>query len=55
MPEGCRFHERCPHARDACGAGPVPLAAPGPGRLVRCLRHAELDGERAAVSEGVRT
>jgi oligopeptide/dipeptide ABC transporter ATP-binding protein len=55
MPEGCRFHERCPHARDACAAEPVPLAAPGPGRLVRCLRHTELDGDRAAVPAEVRT
>jgi peptide/nickel transport system permease protein len=56
MPEGCRFHERCPHATDACAAGPVPLADVGPGRLVRCLRHAELDDlddDRQAAREAV--
>jgi peptide/nickel transport system ATP-binding protein len=40
MPTGCRFAERCPHARDECAA---PQAIePAGGHLVRCCRHGEL-------------
>ncbi|WP_082526287.1 ABC transporter ATP-binding protein [Kitasatospora sp. MBT63] len=53
---GCRFADRCGYATDACTAGPVPLTPAGDGRLVRCLRAAELalhgaadrDADRAA-------
>lgn len=33
---GCRFAPRCSLAREACSAAHPPLAAAGPGRLVRC-------------------
>jgi peptide/nickel transport system ATP-binding protein len=40
MPTGCRFAERCPHAREPCAA---PQAiAPADDHLVRCCRHDEL-------------
>jgi peptide/nickel transport system permease protein len=39
-PPGCHFQPRCPYATDQCGAGPVPVAEPAPGRLTRCI-HAD--------------
>jgi peptide/nickel transport system permease protein len=42
FPPGCRFAPRCPHAIPACDAGPPVLEDGGRGRLVRCIRHAEL-------------
>jgi len=41
-PRGCRFADRCAHARPACGDGPVELIPAGPGRRSRCLRTPEL-------------
>jgi peptide/nickel transport system ATP-binding protein/oligopeptide transport system ATP-binding protein len=35
-PEGCRFHPRCPHARDECRVRPMELVELEPGRWVRC-------------------
>jgi peptide/nickel transport system permease protein len=45
-PMGCRFQNRCPYATEACTAGPVPLMAPVPGRLSRCVRTEVLAGVR---------
>lgn len=42
MPEGCRFHPRCPYAEAACAEQDVPLDDLGEGRSTRCLRHTEL-------------
>jgi peptide/nickel transport system permease protein len=39
-PAGCHFQPRCAYETDECGAGPIPLAAAGPGRLARCI-HAD--------------
>jgi peptide/nickel transport system ATP-binding protein len=36
-PAACAFAPRCPQARDACRAAPPPVAAPAPGRRVRCV------------------
>ena len=44
LPEGCAFCGRCPLARDACRAAPVPLAPAGGARLVRCLFPGEMAG-----------
>jgi peptide/nickel transport system ATP-binding protein len=42
-PEGCRFHPRCPEARDACCRAPTPeLEEVASGHFVRCRRAAEL-------------
>ena len=38
-PPGCRFHPRCPHAREQCRCGEIPVFAPAPGRRVKCLLH----------------
>ncbi len=35
-PSGCRFHTRCPYARDICSTLEPQLAAAGEGRLVAC-------------------
>ncbi|HEY8527651.1 MAG TPA: ABC transporter ATP-binding protein [Acidimicrobiales bacterium] len=52
-PEGCRFHPRCAHATERCGAeAPALAAAPASngegGRTARCLRVAELTLEGVA-------
>ena len=38
MPEGCRFHPRCPYATVRCRAGHPPLTDLPDGRQVRCFR-----------------
>jgi peptide/nickel transport system ATP-binding protein len=43
MPEGCRFHPRCEHAADGCGAAPVELVPASTGGSVRCIRADELE------------
>ncbi len=40
-PPGCRFHPRCPFARDACKREKPPLVEVSPGHYVRCWLHAE--------------
>jgi peptide/nickel transport system permease protein len=48
-PSWCRFESRCRLAAEACRSGAVALSEPGPGRLSRCVRVAELAGERASA------
>ena len=36
LPEGCKFHPRCPYASAACKAQPPELRNLGEGHLVRC-------------------
>jgi peptide/nickel transport system ATP-binding protein len=42
-PSACRFAPRCPHVRDECLARPVAMEEIGPGQLVRCVRHDQLE------------
>jgi oligopeptide/dipeptide ABC transporter ATP-binding protein len=42
MPEGCRFHPRCPYQEERCTTGPVLLEPVGVGREARCIRTDEL-------------
>jgi peptide/nickel transport system ATP-binding protein len=35
-PSGCRFHPRCPLARDVCRQSAPPIIAAGPGHRVAC-------------------
>jgi oligopeptide/dipeptide ABC transporter ATP-binding protein len=44
LPQGCAFAGRCPLARPACEAGPVPLVETSLGHSTRCL--APLDFQR---------
>jgi len=39
---GCRYRERCPLAREACGASVPPLVPVGPGHRSACLFPAEV-------------
>jgi peptide/nickel transport system ATP-binding protein len=41
-PHGCRFHDRCPHAVEACQAGVPELYTVGPGHQARCIRVGEI-------------
>jgi oligopeptide/dipeptide ABC transporter ATP-binding protein len=41
-PPGCRFHTRCPHARERCKAETPALEAEGEGHLVACHHWREL-------------
>jgi peptide/nickel transport system ATP-binding protein len=43
LPQGCRFHPRCPYCEPKCKADPVPLFEVGAGRESRCVRVDELD------------
>ncbi|MCU0888113.1 MAG: ABC transporter ATP-binding protein [Rubritepida sp.] len=38
LPQGCRFHPRCPFAAAACKVEPPPLREVVPGHQVACLR-----------------
>jgi len=36
LPAGCRFENRCPHAREICSTAPPPLVDSGPGHAAGC-------------------
>jgi peptide/nickel transport system ATP-binding protein/oligopeptide transport system ATP-binding protein len=38
LPQGCRFHPRCPFAAEACKTAQPPLAPVAEGHLVACIR-----------------
>jgi peptide/nickel transport system ATP-binding protein len=38
LPQGCRFHPRCPFVADACRAAEPPLAEVKPGHFSACWR-----------------
>jgi oligopeptide/dipeptide ABC transporter ATP-binding protein len=42
VPDGCRFHPRCPLADDACRSGSFPLREVGPNHFSACIRHEAL-------------
>ncbi|NOU32006.1 MAG: ABC transporter ATP-binding protein [Polyangiaceae bacterium] len=53
LPSGCRFHDRCTFAIEACAVAVPPLETKEGGHLVRCIRADEvgalpLDGGEAA-------
>jgi len=51
FPAGCRFHPRCPFAREPrCTAEPPDLRPLGPGHLVRCHYAGELGPPREGSS-----
>jgi peptide/nickel transport system ATP-binding protein len=39
LPEGCRFHPRCPHAMDACRTEEPELLDVASGHNVACFLH----------------
>jgi oligopeptide/dipeptide ABC transporter ATP-binding protein len=46
-PPGCRFHPRCPIARECCAASVPPLAEARPGHWVSCFFPGELEASVA--------
>ncbi len=41
-PEGCRFHDRCPHMRPTCATVDPPPYEVAPGHTARCIRLDEI-------------
>jgi peptide/nickel transport system ATP-binding protein len=41
-PPGCRFHPRCPYAKEICWKQEPPLAEVQPGRITACHRWNEI-------------
>ena len=39
LPDGCKFHPRCPYATEACKTGRVPLTLLEGTHMVRCNRY----------------
>ncbi len=39
LPEGCRYHPRCPYAREICRNRAPELTEAEPGHFCRCFRH----------------
>ena len=37
LPEGCKFHPRCPHATEICRTGPIPTVECVPDHFCRCV------------------
>ncbi len=46
LPEGCKFHPRCPYAAEACRTKAPPVVEVESGHMVRCVLAAEQGGER---------
>ena len=53
LPDGCRFHPRCPMAVAACRASPPQMMALGATRHSRCLRARELLADASSGLEQV--
>jgi oligopeptide/dipeptide ABC transporter ATP-binding protein len=43
MPIGCRFHPRCPHARDICRRLNPPQFDVGPNHMAACWKHSHFE------------
>jgi peptide/nickel transport system ATP-binding protein len=51
-PPGCRFHPRCPIARERCAREEPPLAAVTPGRWAACHYPGELESGARTPADG---
>ena len=47
FPPGCRFAPRCPHVIEECTTTPPAVERLADGRVVRCIRHADVATEAA--------
>lgn len=41
LPEGCKFHPRCPYATEACKSGTIPPVRISESHMVRCNRFSD--------------
>ena len=41
LPEGCKFHPRCPYATEACKSGTIPPVRISESHMVRCKRFSD--------------
>ena len=55
LPVGCRFENRCPHARDICATAPPPLVDVGPDHAASCYFAKELDPWENTSSDASRS
>jgi peptide/nickel transport system ATP-binding protein len=46
LPEGCKFHPRCPHATEQCKNIEPDAIEVTPGHFVRCHQFSQKDGEQ---------
>jgi oligopeptide/dipeptide ABC transporter ATP-binding protein len=49
LPPGCRFAPRCPHVREKCRTGEIPLIDVGAAHSSRCIRVNEIYGHAEGV------
>jgi peptide/nickel transport system permease protein len=49
MPDGCRFHPRCPYAVATCAVDQIELVSVGPDSQARCIRVDADDRDRSPV------
>ena len=52
LPGGCRFENRCPHAREICSTAPPPLMEVMPDHMSACYFADELDPWKNATGNG---
>ena len=52
LPAGCRFENRCPHARAVCTTAPPPLVEVGPEHWAACYFAGDLDPWENAAGSG---
>jgi len=50
-PSGCRFHPRCPFAKEPCSAKEPPLEEIAPGHYVACHYHRAAPGMRQSAQD----
>ena len=49
LPEGCKFHPRCPYMTEECKAADPPLLRVGPGHTAACIHHDQVQLQREVV------
>ena len=47
LPNSCAFASRCPHVREVCSQGPIPMFEADPGHLDRCLLSSDFQRDPA--------
>ncbi|MGI5970896.1 MAG: ABC transporter ATP-binding protein [Oscillospiraceae bacterium] len=52
LPNGCRFHPRCPKASEKCAAAEPPVFEVEPGHIVRCHYAGQNEPEEAFLPHG---